>query len=198
MDPISDHVLRALKRLVTQYRGKPRIEGIVSLYGVQIQELEDVFNDIDASLDIDANSGEQLDRIGQAIGISRFGVDDANYRLLIKVQAFALVSKGTPEEVIEIFRVLMATTDVAYLPLFPADFVLTASDPTPIISTDEIRQILFQILPVGIHASLISSPTDAFQFDDGDGSAANGPTDPLHGFSDVGAPTTGGEFSTII
>src|SRR5579862_9413233 len=109
MEHITDHVAQALSRLAQQYRGKPRLAGMVAVLGKQIQEIEDMLFSILGET-IDLSVGAQLDVLGRIVGEKRLGDGDANYRLRIKARILLNVSSGAPEELLAIFRLL--TSDV--------------------------------------------------------------------------------------
>ncbi len=105
MEHITDQVARALSRLAQQYRGKPRLAGMVIVLAKQIQEIEDMlFSILDET--VDHAVGAQLDVLGRIVGEERLGDSDANYRLRIKAGILLNVSSGTPEELLAIFRLL--------------------------------------------------------------------------------------------
>ena len=59
---INDHIQQALDRLLEQYRNKPRIEGLISCFTEQIQDLEDVIFDLPEDLTIETAVGVQQER----------------------------------------------------------------------------------------------------------------------------------------
>lgn len=105
MEHITDHVAQALSRLAQQYRGKPRLAGMVAVLGKQVQEIEDMlFSILDETVDLAV--GAQLDVLGRIVGEERLGDGDDDYRLRIKAGILLNVSSGAPEELLAIFRLL--------------------------------------------------------------------------------------------
>lgn len=80
--------------------------------------------------------GAQLDGLGQIIGLERNpGESDSSYRQRLKDQVFINVSSGTPEEMIRIIASLTNATEVRYMDMFPAGFILVTNGinfPSPI------------------------------------------------------------------
>ena len=61
---ISDHIVRAKNRLIEQYRGKPKIEGVLEAIVAPIQDIEDVLEQLKLERWIETAIGVQLDKIG--------------------------------------------------------------------------------------------------------------------------------------
>lgn len=82
---ISDHVVRAKNRLIEQYKGKTKVEGVVEALVQPLQDIEDVLLQLKTERWIDSAIGIQLDKIGEIVGIEReYEQGDEDYRLLIK------------------------------------------------------------------------------------------------------------------
>jgi hypothetical protein len=106
---ITDHRGQALDLLVTQFRGKPNIEALISAFVAPIQRLEDSLCQLlhERSLPVGEQPatavGEQLNVIGRIVGFrDRSGRSDADYLRLIQAMILANRSNGTVEEFINI------------------------------------------------------------------------------------------------
>jgi hypothetical protein len=88
----------------------------------QLQELEDtLFNMLD-QLGLDAAEGEQLDRIGTIVGLSRAtGQSDDDYRALIRVQIQSNLSNGEIERLIAIVKAFTSSSIVKLTEVFPGE-----------------------------------------------------------------------------
>lgn len=123
------HVKDALARLAQQLKGKPGVEGLLSAFVQQAQELEDAaFSILDTS-GIETAYGAQLDRIGALVGQLRGGDADIDYRDAIKTRITINVSSGTLEELIRISTEILGGVEVEIRESFPAEFDLVINDP---------------------------------------------------------------------
>jgi hypothetical protein len=115
------HVTDAKARLARQFKGKARIEALVAALAQQNQDLEDALYELLTQRWLSAAVGVQLDGIGQIVGESRLGKDDATYKLHIAARILINLSTGTPEELIAIVRLLIgAGKTIEYVPEYPA------------------------------------------------------------------------------
>lgn len=80
---INNHVQQALARLLQQYQGLPLLSGFLTALIAQIQNLEDAIYPLDALRQLQNAYGQQLDNLGQIIGLSRNGMPDNEYFILL-------------------------------------------------------------------------------------------------------------------
>ena len=71
MISIINYTTKAIKRLIQQYRDKPKFNALISLYAGISQEIEDTAFDLLLLRDVDTAIGSQLDVIGRIVGQSR-------------------------------------------------------------------------------------------------------------------------------
>ena len=119
IEKISDHVQRAEKKILSQYKeGKTRnsinLRTLCKIFVEEIQELENAFYDLYTLRYINTAFGYQLDRIGDSIGIQRYGLDDEAYRKRIHSQIILNASNGETELLIRALRLLMNATNIEY------------------------------------------------------------------------------------
>lgn len=187
---ITDHVEQAESRVITQYKDSPNIKAIIEIYAKQVQELENAIFDMIDQRTLNGSVGFQLDQLGTILGQPRQGLNDDDYRLRLKAKIAENVSEGTPNEMIEIFKILVATDDVEYLEVFPASFKLTVNDLIdPISSPSEINNAIRNSKPAGVGFSLVMSMSPAFEFTDDPSTP-----DLVDGFSDLSFPGVDGGF----
>lgn len=165
---INDTVSEALDRLVTQFKGKTRVEGLVQSLCSGIQEIEDELYKMLTLRWVSSATGAQLDIIGDIVGEARKGRSDTPYRIGIRAKIGINTSKGTAEEAITIFSLLFGATEVMLQEYFPG-----------VVDIFGNVNILFQLQGDG---------PEAFAFDGG--------IDGL-GFGDVFDPDVGGTFATL-
>jgi len=109
---IEDVLQRPLSRLPMQFRDKEGIEDLLSIFVEELFELQDVFSDINGTLDLDVVEEYWLDRIGIILNESRSGDDDETYRKRLQMKVFFNKSEGTEEFVTEAIKFLTGGENV--------------------------------------------------------------------------------------
>ena len=188
---IITHVQDSLDRLLEQYKTKPRIEGLISCLVEEIQELEDVVHKLPEDLTIVTAIGIQLDLIGTIVVQDRLGFSDTIYRSLLQAKIGENVSKSTPENIIDVVKLLTGATLVDYQEAYPAGSVIginTDIDPALI---DFFYDRIERVDPAAVRLDSLAcfDPDEGFTFDGGPG--------PGEGFGDLTAPLVGGVFGKI-
>jgi len=135
----------------------------IAIYSDQIQELENVLVEI-ANLSIITAEDQTLDNEGSLVDQARFGLTDPNYRVRILSKISQLLSNGTVEDLITIFKALMQAIRVEFRPSYPASGSLTAIGGTPLASNLEIKNAILQAQSEGVNLFLINAPVDYFGF----------------------------------
>lgn len=118
---ITNHVAQAKARLLSQYKDKERVECMIQAFSQGYQDIEECLFKMYYERSVNSAIGEQLDIIGFIVGQPRYGWDDDAYRVLILGKIGANISKGTPEELISMFKLLMKCTKAHYYPYYPAE-----------------------------------------------------------------------------
>jgi hypothetical protein len=189
----TNHVGEGLDLLITQYKDKPNLAGMLTAYLNQVQELEDVFFDILAIFtDIDSQVGEQLDLIGRIVGQDREGRTDDVYLLWIKARIKVNKSSGIVDELLEILALVAPNNTREYTPYYPASFTIRLVGAL-LEDAEQIAKLLGEAVGAGINGQLIYSlaaDSDTFQFASGDTIE----TSTTQGFAND-AGTTGGQFA---
>ena len=103
---VTNHVERGLSRLISQYRGKPRIEGLLTSYLEEIQELSDQMWLVILSRMVDYAEGYHLRVIGKIVGQVWKSEDDARYRTLVRARIAVNHSSGTVNDMLRIAKLL--------------------------------------------------------------------------------------------
>lgn len=185
---ISDHVVRAKNRLIEQYKGKTKVEGVVEALVQPLQDIEDVLLQLKTERWIDSAIGIQLDKIGEIVGIEReYEQGDEDYRLLIKAKIIMNLNQGTPEEVIAAAKFFIGAIFIWYLEVYPAAVDIFSSTVVPPDHRAKIRAQLKKFLPAGVSL-------DSFgQFDEENAFVFSGGT----GFGDVNDPDVGGLLADV-
>lgn len=187
---VTNHQQAAKNRLREQYKGKPIIEGLLDSWTGQIQDLEQVFIDLSTKRSLVASEGIQLDLLGELLDVLRQGKTDAAYRIALRAKIAKNFSRGTPEDVIAIFKLLTSSTKVQLADGAMGDFHILADHP---LTQDEVNILLREMMftdSAAVRMTGIGSfdPPDSFAFDG---------SDSAKGFGSIYDVTKGGKFATI-
>jgi hypothetical protein len=175
MQPITDHAGRAVARLATQLRGKPKMQTLVRALARQAQEIEDAAWPILLET-VETAAGVQLDKLGRLVGQARSGRTDAGFRLWIRARVLLNRSSGTPEQILTLFTTLTAgsAARVVNEEQYPAGFVLRALG--PVDEPRALADVLHAAKLGGVRAileHLHTPPAAAFSFAGGPGLGFN-------------------------
>lgn len=102
---IENHIQQALDRLVIQYTESETVKDYLRAVMPEIQELENVFCDLQDKRFIDTAEGEQLNIIGELVGQSRIAggqvLTDELYRIFIRARIIKNYTRATLEDIIQ-------------------------------------------------------------------------------------------------
>lgn len=191
INPILNHVDQALARLREQYQGKPNIEALIRSWTLQIQELEEITSDLATNRTVNNAIGIQLDRLGELLNKPREGRTDEQYRIVLLAKISQNISRGTPEDVINVFKVLTASAKVYLSDDEHGEIYLLADH---VLTQDEVNTIIremYTVVAAGVRINGLGSfdPDDSFAFYG---------VDIAKGFSSVLDGTKGGKLATLI
>lgn len=102
-----DHVAAALARLPQQFRGKPKIEALLTALVTPCASLEDALWQLLVERGVDSAIGAQLDQLGGVVGQERGGLSDADYRRYIRARIAANRSRGNFEDLIRVANLVI-------------------------------------------------------------------------------------------
>lgn len=119
-----------------------------------IQELEGEFQKLGDLRTLALAFGEQLDRLGELLGLTRDGDDDDTYRIALAWKAAVNVSNGTVEDMLHMASTIESITQVQLLETFPAHMVVYFHG--EMISA-RLRRLLKQMPREGIGVSATSA-----------------------------------------
>lgn len=108
--------------LYSQYKGdrSPNLQAVIDAFSKPQNEIEQVLSDLYTQLDLDSAIGEQLDGLGQIIGLPRNGLNDDDYRTALKFKIQLNKSFGQPELLISALRFFTNSTIVELFESYPA------------------------------------------------------------------------------
>ena len=112
MQPV-DHTARGLSRLAQQFKGKPRIEGVLRVLLSEVDALEAAIQQVNSIWNIDDSEGAQLDAIGRIVGQERGSLDDPALRRWLAARVQANRSRGRAQDIQRVFAALAPDSDPA-------------------------------------------------------------------------------------
>ncbi len=185
------HAAEMIAKELQQDKEQPNRAAIINAIGAEIQDAENSLGDVFDQHFIDNAVGAQLDGLGEIVDEDRKGKTDAEYRTVLKAKARALRSSGSPEDLIEIVRLVISPIDFDLEEMFPGHVKITMEENG--LDEPEIAILLSSARPAGVSGALIADTTETpFQFS----STAALEPDVDQGFSQV-AQTTGGDLSAV-
>lgn len=185
---IVNHIEQAVDRLLYQYKGKPKIEGLLSAFVKQIQDIEDAAFPLMTDRSVETSVGVQLDQVGDIVGIGRIaGQSDEEFREAIKTQIIQNMNEGTAEQVIAAAKFFLAAEAIWYLEVYPAEIDIFTSQEIDEVDRARIRANIEKFLPAAVSLGSFGNfdAETPFIFNEG------------QGFGDVDDPDAGGLLADI-
>lgn len=113
LTPKTTHATEAITNMLQQFKGKLKFEALLNAISRQVQDLEDVFFQIVAIVDLNTVTGIQLDTIGIILDQPRNGQNDDTYRLFLKAKILVCTSRGTADDILAILFLLVDDVGVS-------------------------------------------------------------------------------------
>lgn len=187
-----DYAARYVGLLLTQFRWKPRIEGLLQAFIAESQETENMLNALYRAFSLADAVGDQLDLLGSLLQVPREGWPDAVYRTRLRVEILILASNGTPEDLLGIIVAAISPgVEFTYEEQYPGSVVVEIVDAVPEFLPPEVLRFLNRARDVGVRIGLVHTTTDAansFTFAVG----LTEEVDVNRGFGDTADATVGG------
>jgi hypothetical protein len=110
---VSNRVEIAQSYLLSQFRDKPNILALVSVFVEQLQEIENTLIELQNVRTLNGSYGIWLDNIGQELDTARNGFNDADYKTLLKIEMFKKSMSATIENIIKVLSLISNDTDLS-------------------------------------------------------------------------------------
>lgn len=165
---IGDHAERAAADVITPLKRKPRFRAFLDALMVGVQRLEDECFDLIVGRALDVAYGDALEQWGALVGEPRLGLGDDAYRRFLLARIRVNRSRGTVDDLVAIYKLVMDTEQVEYYAHYPAGFRLHAWRQT-YLSDAEVRRVLRtmeQAKPAGVGMVLSESLADPLLLQD--------------------------------
>lgn len=142
-----------------QFQGKKRIEALISAFSKQMEELQQVFTQLDLETDLDSAVGKNLDMVGDIVTLTRkqagvlAGIDvedpvisDERYRQFLKYQMLVNTNECTYHDLMDGLALLWNVSPIYYREdeALPAVIILTMPFLTPggkVVTLGEIPMV---------------------------------------------------------
>lgn len=102
-----NHLAAALARLPQQFRGKTKIEALLTALVTPCSAIEDALWQLLVERGVESAIGVQLDQLGVVVGQERGGLSDADYRRYIRARVAANRSRGNFEDLIRVANLVI-------------------------------------------------------------------------------------------
>jgi hypothetical protein len=162
---ITNHVQHALAQLLQQYQGRPNITGLFTAIVQHVQKLENALYPLDQYRQLLSAYGQQLDNLGEVIGLQRNGLPDNQYLVLLLGTIAENNSDGTAPTLLTIIQLIFQSNQVFYKdpnsttgPARPRNVAFGVGSPSyPASVQAQIEQMIAASVAGGIAISYISS-----------------------------------------
>lgn len=126
---IDNHVSEAITRLPQQFKGKPKIEGLIEAVTSPVQDVEDALWQLLTERTVYTAYGTTLDAVGALVGQERGGLEDEDYQRYILARIATNRSNGRFKDLITITRLILndSSAEVTIVPQYPASVVVRIS-----------------------------------------------------------------------
>lgn len=154
-----------LRDLPQQFLGKRNIEVLVKAFARQMQEILQVFDDLDTKLDINGAAGQNLDHVGTIVSLSRkeagllagIGVkepviSDERYRQFLKYKVLRNTNSCTYDDIMQSIEILWRTDNIQYIedPERPATILIRLPTMNVDSEVDPLLGKVTAIKPAGV------------------------------------------------
>lgn len=98
-------------KLLIQYKNSPKLKGLIKAFTKQVQRINDIYEFINYTFNIDEATGEQLDKYGELYGLRRFYISNNENYFQLDVTPFDSHFVWADEGYVQGYRLL---TDLEY------------------------------------------------------------------------------------
>lgn len=164
---IPNHVQQALDRLITQYKNRPGVQGLVGSLVYPWQEIEQTLSDLNTLRAVDTATGAQLDGLGSIVGIERGQLSDNDYRVRIKAKILINISEGEPEIIITAYSLLTGASVTFLQELPPCGVGLMSDGSIPAGQEELFAELIKSALAAGVRLDSMGhfDASNPFSFD---------------------------------
>ena len=144
-----------LDRITSEHRDKPKFIAWLTSILTPTDDIYNCINKIDDAFDLDKAVGNQLDVLGELIGVSRTLVfqpldmspllDDDTYRLVLKAKIGKNMWQGTKTEVQEIWDGMFSDLQLDLIDKEELNHYIHAKKYVQTLTEDEVKNLCFEV-----------------------------------------------------
>lgn len=159
---IPDHAEQAIESLPGWQREEPNLLALTRVLNNEVQELEDAIFDVWVARALDGANGAELDKAGRLLGVGREGMEDLDFRGLLKAAALSLTGNGHPDRLLEIVsagtRIPIGYIDIELLRRAVILTYVVEGKTKPDALLRQLKDIVEASTPPGVNVQLIEAP----------------------------------------
>ncbi len=142
----------------------------------EVQNIEDMLDELRARRLFNFAIGQQLDNIGDIVGVSRpTGMSDNDYTVILQQKVFFNISSGQSNAIIDYIKTVIGVGNhFIYSEPYSATILLEFENAIP---SELLMKGVFGLKPIGVHVDVKQYDTSFFAFADENGHSTGG-----HGF----------------
>jgi hypothetical protein len=166
---IKNQVEEGLGKLMTQWKDKPVVVGLLTSYLENVQQVEDVLFDLLEKRSLETAVGVYLDALGLLVGELRKGKLDDEYRRAVKLRIAINKSDGTEPVIRELIKELTNADIVNIVDTYPAAVSLLLEGEDVFVDQElvnEISNILAATISAEIKTTVLVNPPFVFENDE--------------------------------
>lgn len=153
---INNHIEQAKRRLLEEYKYKPRIAGFIDAIVGALQEIENSADLLYRGRSIFTAIGAQLDGLGKIIGLDREDRSDEDYRDALFAQIQINVSGGEPESIYVAIKKMLNATSAQIIEIYPASYQLFVQTNDSV--TNKLVSLVDSMTPAGVGSIITVGP----------------------------------------
>ena len=151
----TDQIDKGEERLITSLSEKENFSKLLSLYLMQIQDIENANISLSQQKNITSSEGVWLDYIGKIVGEARLGRLDSEYRGALLNRIGINTADATPDTLINLVKSHTSTNHSRIIQYFPAAFFITTEGAINLDSS--LYSLIQNTKPVGVQPHVVSN-----------------------------------------
>jgi hypothetical protein len=152
---VLDHNQRGLSRVISHLADKENFTKLLSVFLIELNELETEMYKLGGSKSISGSSGIWLDYLGKIISEPRDNRNDEDYRTALLLKVSVNTSDGTINTLIKIVRDFTEANSARYFPYYPAYYVISTDGDKQLKGS--LHKLVEDITPAGVGYTVISN-----------------------------------------
>lgn len=153
------------EKVYSWFRQNPRVDAYIEAVGATAQEIEDDMFDVLLDSFLDNARGQTLDNIGSWRGEQRQGLNDSEYRRVLRARRRSQLSDGELPDLLDLVAALTDDTEPTATPAYPACFRIAFTTNASASLLERLKRMFGPAVKLGVCWELIRSEGTPFTFD---------------------------------